>query len=594
MIRRILKTTLTLAGPILTKSTAAGAFGIDAVMAVRPDGHFYLPRSLVKGRLRQSLVELGQKAAADDLFGPRAVVGDYDPHRGRVEFEDFIGPLRPDDVPYQTRIRIDPEKEAAEGGMMQMAESPFAAGEKIPFTGRISFSAADDTKADTIASLLMAGLRWTPAFGAQTGIGFGRLVCVRYTVEEANPAAGAGLVHRALDNNFLLWASYHPREAFCLARRRVNGNTFESDEFISGAAVKGVVATTLGQITGCDPLELDTLTGDWADLGKHLHQIRFTHAFPTRKLGVRPAEPPLSVVRVNGETYDTAQWAGAVLIDKRAPTYSVDWKAKDRIPVRSAHGWPDLKREMRVRTAIDYEKRRALNENLFAYDMVVPTDNDHWLGSIDFASVDEKVRNNVAEKLQRLMQIGLHGLGKTKTAMTVTIGDAWASAKTAKADPLVAGMCVVTLQTPALLADPRIVTHAAETSLEKAYTAVWADLSGHTLELGHFFARQEIAGGYLVKRFRPAGEPYEPYFLTMPGSVFMLKPTGRGDPAAVVQRWRLHGLPLPEWAEARYAGEHGALSWRTCPFRPEDGFGEVAVNLDGHFENLPTNIEVIQ
>ena len=586
MIHRILNITLTLSGPILTKSTAAGAFGIDAVMAVHPNGCFYLPKSLVKGRLRQSLVELGQNAS--ELFGPRVDAGDYDPHRSRVEFEDFLGPKLPKEMTYQTRIRIDGEKEAALGGMMQVAECPFGAGLKVPFTGRISFSAEHETEANSIENMLLNGLRWTPAFGAQTGIGFGRLVCVSHRQELRTPAAPTEQIFQPLDND-VLWAAYRPLDAFCLAKRRVNGNTFESEEFISGAAIKGVVATTLSQLTGCNPLKVDALTGEWADLGKHLHEIRFTHAFPAGISSVRPVEPPLSVVRVKSKTYDTAKWREALLIDGKSPTYSVDWKDEDTRIVRGDHGWPELKRETRVRTAIDYGKRRAMDENLFAYDMIVPRSDDRWLGSIDFAGVKEGLGKKVADDLQRLLQTELRGLGKTKSRMSVAIGKQWASAKSENAGPFEGNRWMVTLQTPALLANPLRLNNQDETSLEEAYAADWAELSGDTLKLSHFFARQTIAGGYLVKRFRPKQDAYEPYFLTLPGSVFVLE--SKDDEAAkkVISDWRRHGLKLPDWAVAKY-GE----SWRTCPFRREEGFGEVVVNLREHFENLPDAFEVIK
>ena len=51
MIAASLKIRLELKGPVMTKATALGGFGLDAVMA-QSDGQYYLPGTLVKGRLR--------------------------------------------------------------------------------------------------------------------------------------------------------------------------------------------------------------------------------------------------------------------------------------------------------------------------------------------------------------------------------------------------------------------------------------------------------------------------------------------------------------------------------------------------------------
>ena len=83
---------LTLQGPILTQATAIGAIGIDAPMARDSAGQYYLPFSLVRGRLRQSWAELNEATAdalpaqgeIDDLLGPSPgkIIG-REPQRGR-------------------------------------------------------------------------------------------------------------------------------------------------------------------------------------------------------------------------------------------------------------------------------------------------------------------------------------------------------------------------------------------------------------------------------------------------------------------------------------------------------------------------------
>ena len=49
-------------------------------------------------------------------------------------------------------------------------------------------------------------------------------------------------------------------------------------------------------------------------------------------------------------------------------------------------------------------------------------------------------------------------------------------------------------------------------------------------------------------------------------------------------RWMSGGLPLPKWALAEY-GQYNRALWENCPFVPENGYGEIAVNLAWHWDN---------
>ena len=101
MFDTTLTVTLTLKGPILTQSTAAGSFGVDAPMARTSDGMHYLAGTLIKGRLRQSLNELYEAAGGaftvpiDRLFGSAtgsliSVGSSVKASRGLLRFTDFI------------------------------------------------------------------------------------------------------------------------------------------------------------------------------------------------------------------------------------------------------------------------------------------------------------------------------------------------------------------------------------------------------------------------------------------------------------------------------------------------------------------------
>jgi hypothetical protein len=105
-----------------------------------------------------------------------------------------------------------------------------------------------------------------------------------------------------------------------------------------------------------------------------------------------------------------------------------------------------------------------------------------------------------------------------------------------------------------------------------------------------FFASQELAGGeYVWHRFQGAGD-YEPYLLTCSGSVFLLEPEPGEEEAAAqcLRHWEERGLPLPGWARTQYArGGRSADLWSTCPYVPENGYGEVVLDRAIHWEAQP-------
>jgi len=64
MIEYTIHIKLILDGPIHSHSTAAGNPGVDSPMSRDSDGRYSLPGSLVKGRLREAMTELKEKAGS--------------------------------------------------------------------------------------------------------------------------------------------------------------------------------------------------------------------------------------------------------------------------------------------------------------------------------------------------------------------------------------------------------------------------------------------------------------------------------------------------------------------------------------------------
>lgn len=559
--------TLKLRGPILTHASGAGPLGVDAAAATLPDGRCYLPFSLVKGRLRQSWDELGLPDA-ETWFGRR--LGGWKATRGRFRFSDFVEDGAGDPAARRHRVRIDEQTGAADDGMLQTILSPFAPGKEVVFRGEISYYARPGEDPNEIAGQIEQAFRWTTNIGAGRTYGFGRVLDVRVTAMEGPTDALPPLEGVEFDYGIAL------RDPLCLARRRIAGNLFESDSVIPGAAVRGVAATTLNDVLGrasSDVIDAAVSDPEWKTLATHFNRISISHAFPSHDM--HPIVPPLTLVRTSeGGIHDVALQEGPGLIGGEAPQFAVDWKhgAYETMKQQAPWNWPDVdaRREIRVRTAIDRGARRAAESQLFAYETIRP-DGITWRGRVSFAAVPEEDRAAVVEQFRRLFALEPAAWGKTKARGRLTLAPADARPAAIGEPPW-----VVTLQTPALLCDPlRLDEQSDGDTLFDAYASAWHAMSNGSVRLIRFFAQQTLAGGYLVHRFR-RGEPYEPFVLTDPGSVFVLEPAGAGGPEFIagIAAGR---LPLPPWAVARYGD-----AWDRNPFLPIDGFGEVAVNLPEH------------
>ncbi len=604
MMHVTLAVRLTLAGPVLTKSSTSGRPGIDAPMA-RSRGRFYLPYSLVRGRLRQSWEELDGAGIAgldvDDWLGPRDLKGSFNPQRGRLRLSDFFHSSNlADAVGVRTRIRMDHERHAADDGALQFLESPFAPGETATFEGEIDYFARDAAEGIRIADAVRDGLRWSASFGGGRTFGFGRLVELSVSIATSHDVLPAHTVAGPRVGAERLGLVLKPRSPFCVSQYGPVDNLFQGDAVIPGAVIRGAIAEMLKAIAGKEPRDAvdlgtddDLKRGPWKELAECFDQVRITHAFPSLGGAVatrrRPVKPPLSLVKAKFAGKE--DWRDVALCEHptllgdppRAPAFEADWKAHE--DVLGHFGWPDLTphRELRVRTAIDPEYGRAEEAKLFAYEMVVPDDGLAWLAHLDLSRIaDPSRRAAVEQQIRSLLKYGLPGVSKTKAMTDVTFEeDKHVQPYQGSCFKPVNGYHIVTLQSPFLLTDPQLFDEASgHSDLLREYRKSWCDLSGGTLDLRWFFARQRLAGGYLTKRFQ-GGKPYNPFLLTEAGSVFVFQVTPGQDARAraKLQDWQEHGLSLPSWAVSLYGD-----SWQTCPFRAVDGFGEVAINLDCHHQ----------
>ena len=94
-----------------------------------------------------------------------------------------------------------------------------------------------------------------------------------------------------------------------------------------------------------------------------------------------------------------------------------------------------------------------------------------------------------------------------------------------------------------------------------------------------------MAGGdYIFRRFM-GGNNYMPFLLTDAGSVFVFESVHAEGAEEKVREWHEQGLPVPGWAMERYKrGDLPGSHWSNCPYTPENGYGEIAVNLAVHWD----------
>ena len=229
---------------------------------------------------------------------------------------------------------------------------------------------------------------------------------------------------------------------------------------------------------------------------------------------------------------------------------------------------------------------------------------------MDLSAVPKEEREAVIKQLQALVAKGITGLGKNKTYARMELLPSKTIQCSQESDPNKSknGYWIITLQTPALLCNPKFLKGPVLNkagALFNAYADTWDSLSKNAdnpdstgcLELVRFFATQSLAGGlYLWKRFQntqknePQNEqPYQPYLLTDVGSVFVLRSTDASEIAQQkIKEWFEHGLPLPDWAKKEYLSDDKP-DWSSCPYLPQNGYGEIAVNLPIHDKKPAAN-----
>jgi hypothetical protein len=450
------------------------------------------------------------------------------------------------------RIRVDETTGAVDEGFLQFVELPFPIGTKVTFTGTATLRRGA-VGVERARTLVAKALALVPAVGGVKSAGFGRLA--------APP--GVGLA-RAVQQSMVvpegrdLELTYEIDAPFVVGGSMATPNLFMGEDVIPGGAIKGTLATALADETGAlDPA-----------LGALLENLVIGHAFP-RSVGdegrARTALP-LSLVRVKrhrGEIWfkdllhtdlDASEDDGEELV------FLTDDKAADERDLVVGQRSDPPGRVGRTRTKIDPETASAAYENdagqLFSY-AAIRSDRHQWCGRI---VVPDGVDDAQLATVLGALDLGVGGLGKTGARIRAVGVEA--PSRSTPPDPPFA----LTLQTPAVLNDPDALRDGR--SVFDDFAAYW-DRRGYTLR--RCVCSHRLVGGYLALRYPPRHDRLEPYLVTEPGSVFLVDP---GADARPLDRLLREGLPVNDWIERP--------DWRHCPFLPQNGYGQVLLDVVDH------------
>lgn len=625
MLKVSLRITLTLEGPLLTQSSSPGNPGLDAVICRNYKDEACLPGTLISGKLRQAWGELDNASGGQIWFRPRIDLwlgthAEYAlPRRKQLFLSDFVLESEQAEQNQEAiheairhRITIDQERGAVKEQQLVMIENPFISGGQYCFSGDVHFFSPSEKEADNICRHILAGFKWFSQIGAMRSVGFGRVVKAElaepvkgFLPKPARPAVFTRPA--ALPEKNRISLRIEPQYPFCIAGK-LSENLFEPEAIISGGALLGSIATTWSHLTGQQTGHVGTIDDpDRQELKENFSNLRISHAFPggpgcERK---RPVVAPLSLVQLSDDAtktfYDVAQLDAPCLINNKPPDFAVDWK--DDETTLKCYPWPSIRRpewgwaklgtELRVRTAIDRNALRSADEQLFSYERII-SDNACWYAELDLSRITEDKRGVVLAQLRSLLAQGIIALGKTKTPAKITFEETPVQPffPVANLEPINDDQWIITLQTDTLLGSPEeLCETSVRDELQAMYQQAWTEISGNTLylEKDRYFARQKLFGGkyrhMMMARNQQDDVQYRPWLLTEAGSVFVLRADDKsikGIAAAQekITEWLACGLPLSSAVCTCYGiSKEPAQQWRQTPFIPQNGYGEIAVNM---------------
>ena len=568
---------LTFEGPLLSQAAGTMALGLDVEMQKAPDGKPVLNGSLIRGNIRHALAGFAKLLDDEKLsqeikhwFGHESESGNYKPQRAHANFDFFWRLAQAYDeqkVPNQrTRIEINRESGTVNEGSLQVVEDCFPIGSENPvFSGKITLHYEDPKEKLFFNEWIEKALDYVPAMGSFKGTGFGRLVNAELKEIENK----APLNTSTPDEHTHFGIRLKIDRPFCVGRPRTSdSNLIVSEEVITGNLIKALIARAYNNNTN--------------QLRKRLcfDQLIIGHALPTPKETSQREMPlPLSLAILDKKVIDMAM-SQTIKKWEQIPSFAPDWKKADQALINDFIKQPDIhpKRLLTLRTEINAENGTSKESRLFSQECIDPSEHD-WCADVNLSNIPKNKRTTVFKALQNIFDQGLTGIGKTKAQATVTLTKSPFTQKSAELKP---GQQIITLTTAARMLPPDLRMHGTNSAqtLKTAYQTYWRkilsdDIENENIQLMSYYAQQTLASSYYhQQRHHPEQEKYYPEWLTNAGSVFVLK---IDDDKALKKLEEFSHTGLTAHAEA----DKSAANWKTTPYLPEHGYGEIQVKAMG-------------
>jgi len=610
-------------GPVLTKSSLPGEPGLDAVALRDPDGALLLNGKHMEGRAKHTAYDLAElsgmgelKTWATDAFGPEdpgteEKRAQWEPKRGDITFEDLRCCAKagePQPAGRDFRLKMDEERGTGEDRMLGVLERAAEHGERMLFGGLVRIAAVSEENLKNHAANLLRSLRWITSVGGEAGIGYGVLQSVRLTACKTIPEGFVGdpaAAGEAMDIGITFAAP------FCLAAPQLNQNIYEGLDTVPGNAIAGAIMRALQDV------EPNRNGSSYPRLRHWFNDIRFRHASPAKSDSpTRPMVVPLSWVSVEGTLVEAALTPQPALFklrgdqDFHAPRFVHDWKSDNEAAADKLLKRTEVLRELRTYTQIDRSTGVAKDEKLYSYELVRP-EGFMWNTTLDLSAVKDEVvdtktvtaaevRKKLLDELSDLLNKSPLLFGKTSARAKLSLA---AGSEPALPKPFTElgkdDLWIVLLLTPALILNASEMVGAGGSELSAAYKNIWQEFTGgqdSALTLVRYFTRESLVGGnYLYRRFQDKSKDYFPYLLTDAGSVFVLssKPEDQTKAQDQLKKLLTGGLPLPQWAVQHFRrANHDGDYWQNCPFLPQNGYGEIAVNRQEQLGRLPKELDI--
>jgi len=593
---------LQLRAPILSTGGSKEYRGVDRVFYRNSNGDLSMQGSHIKGKLRLAIKELidlriiDPKFSLDQKFGKK--YEDFISGRAELIISDFVID-HPGDLnnSISTRVSIDATTGTAKERFLQVNERIFAAGALTQWNGHIYFWAEDAKQADEIARILKLGFKWIPSFGGIKGSGYGRLEKVITKLETCKQAVNPAMNNKS--NALTLFIEFN--DDIFIGGNVNSSNYHESGTIISGSILKGSLARCLNEMCGEKPnqdidLKNEKVKADFPQLAEHFSAIRFSHAFPCPlQAETRAVVIPFSVIEIDKKDY----YDISLMLDddfskiSKEIRFQIDWK--NPAALDSRFGWQRCDTVNKTRTEIEKQTRTAAEDKLYMFQYISPfvkenpdkqtqTGRVRWIAEIN---VPDANQDEIIKQLTDAMEKSWRFMGKRNSRFQFLIkpGNAKRAQDTCKEGILKDEKAVVTLQTDALMFNAFNIKNSKLDfeDIEKIYSNYWNKISNGSLNMVRFFARQKMVGRYYGKRFKEIHDNrYYPFVLTQAGSVFVLEAIKKKEAADSLNSWLLTGLPLP--SDSLPENIPTKEIWKKCPFVPENGYGEIIINLNWHWE----------